>query len=72
MAGAYTEQELLEVHKKLKEKQDSLEPYLTLSIMASTLHFKSINSVVNVVDKLVEMGLVEKVKHGRISKYRIL
>jgi len=72
MAGAYTEQELLEVHKKLKEKQDSLEPYLTLTIMASTLHFKSINSVVNVVDKLVEMGLVEKVQHGRISKYRIL
>jgi len=72
MAGAYTEQELRVVHKKLKEKQDSLEPYLTLNIMASTLHFKSINSVVNVVDKLVEMGLVEKVQHGRISKYRIL
>jgi hypothetical protein len=72
MAGAFKKRELLRIHQKLKAKQDSLEPYLTFSIMMQVLHYKSPNSVQNVLGHLISMGLVEVHEFGDIKRYRIL
>lgn len=73
MAGAYKYIELLEIHKKLKAKQDSLEPYLTFSMMQEILGLKSPNSVTNILEKLVVLGLAERVPRGKAgNKYRFI
>lgn len=72
MAGAYTLSELLDFHKKLKAKQDSLEPYLTIRMMMEVLGYRSQNSIQNILPKLIDLGLVEQVEWGKVSHYRIL
>lgn len=72
MAGPFKPHELEEIHKKLKAKQDSLEPYLTIKMMMELLGYKSPYSVQNVLNRLIDLGLVEAVKWGEIKRYRIL
>jgi len=73
MAGPFTDQELREIHAKLKAKQDALEPCLTFSMMQELLNYDSPNSVTNVMQHLVRIGLAKKVPwRGSGNRYRFL
>lgn len=59
--------------KKLKAKQESLEPYLPIRIIAETLEINS-DSAQAIIKELVRLGKARKFSYGTgvKSRYRIL
>lgn len=60
-------------YRKLKSKQDSLEPYLPIRLMAEVLGTGH-STAQDIIAKLVRLGKAQKIGFGRgqRSRYRIL
>lgn len=63
----------LEQLKKLKEKQESLTPYLTFELMRKTLGITSNSPLQHLINKAVMAGKVRRVPFGKSGvRYEIL
>lgn len=66
------EDDLQNMHDKLKAEQDRLTPYLTLSRMCELLNYSSTGALRHVLNKMVVRGLAERVEFGDQYRYRLL
>jgi hypothetical protein len=66
------EDELLEMHQKLLEEQERLQPYLTIARMTELLQCETRGAAYHRLEKMVVRGLAERVEFGRQYRYRFL
>ncbi len=69
----YTEDQLKEFARKLKDKQDELEPCLTYEQMLRALGYKHDYSITKIMRRLVDSGFAKEVEFDGVrNRYRIL
>ena len=67
-----TEDELKELQRIWFAKQESLRPKLTVSLMAEAARYRSHGSVLYLLPRMIELGMVIPRSDGRVTRYEIV